>query len=183
MHVRRAVLHVGIANTFPAFPAHAQPAILRIWQHNGSPSRRSISMFTWGGRIGVPRQCFWKGMTMDLIRSASSGTGMDEFGNACLHGNAWRRHEMEAFSELLALCAGNSPVTGEFPAQRTSNSDFDVSLMWVWIKCSTSSQWQVIWDHVTFMWRHHNLLRTIWAPVGMLWLRGQSQVIQIKICA
>ena len=24
---------------------------------------------------------------------------------------------METFSELLALCAGNSPVTGEFPAQ------------------------------------------------------------------
>ena len=32
----RAMMHVGIANpvagkTFPAFPAHAQPAILRIW--------------------------------------------------------------------------------------------------------------------------------------------------------
>ena len=28
------------------------------------------------------------------------------------------RHQMETFSALLALCAGNSPVTGEFPAQR-----------------------------------------------------------------
>ena len=27
----------------------------------------------------------------------------------------WWRHQMEAFSALLALCAGNSPVTGEFP--------------------------------------------------------------------
>ena len=25
---------------------------------------------------------------------------------------------MEAFSALLAICAGNSPVPGEFPAQR-----------------------------------------------------------------
>ena len=25
---------------------------------------------------------------------------------------------METFPALLALCAGNSPVTGEFPAQR-----------------------------------------------------------------
>ena len=25
---------------------------------------------------------------------------------------------METFSALLALCAGNSPVTGEFPLQR-----------------------------------------------------------------
>ena len=28
------------------------------------------------------------------------------------------RHQMEPFSALLAICAGNSPVTGEFPAQR-----------------------------------------------------------------
>ena len=33
---------------------------------------------------------------------------------------------MKAFSTLLALCAGNSPVTGEFPSQRDSNADFDV---------------------------------------------------------
>ena len=35
-----------------------------------------------------------------------------------LHGYIIRRHQMETFSVLLALCAGNSPVTGEFPAQR-----------------------------------------------------------------
>ena len=29
---------------------------------------------------------------------------------------SWWRHQMEAFSALLAICAGNSPVTGEFPA-------------------------------------------------------------------
>ena len=27
----------------------------------------------------------------------------------------WRRHQMETFSTLLAICAGNSPVPGEFP--------------------------------------------------------------------
>ena len=32
--------------------------------------------------------------------------------------NTWWRHQMETFSALLALCAGNSPVTGEFPSQR-----------------------------------------------------------------
>ena len=34
---------------------------------------------------------------------------------------------METFSALLALCAGNSPVTGEFPAQRPVTRSFDVS--------------------------------------------------------
>ena len=33
---------------------------------------------------------------------------------------------METFSALLALCAGNSPVTGEFPAQRPVTRSFDI---------------------------------------------------------
>ena len=37
-------------------------------------------------------------------------------------------HHMGTFSALLALCAGNSPVTGEFPAQRPVTRSFDVFL-------------------------------------------------------
>ena len=33
---------------------------------------------------------------------------------------------METFSALLAICAGNSPVVGEFPAQRPVTRSFDV---------------------------------------------------------
>ena len=33
---------------------------------------------------------------------------------------------METFSVLLAICAGNSPVTGGFPAQRPVTRSFDV---------------------------------------------------------
>ena len=33
---------------------------------------------------------------------------------------------METFSTLLALCAGNSPVTGEFPTQRPVAQSIDV---------------------------------------------------------
>ena len=33
---------------------------------------------------------------------------------------------METFSALLAICAGNSPVPGEFPAQRPVARSFDV---------------------------------------------------------
>ena len=36
----------------------------------------------------------------------------------------WWRHQMETFSALLALCAGNSPVTGEFPSQRPVRRSF-----------------------------------------------------------
>ena len=38
----------------------------------------------------------------------------------------WWRHQMETYSALLAICAGNSPVTGEFPAQRAVTRSFDV---------------------------------------------------------
>ena len=33
---------------------------------------------------------------------------------------------METYSALLAICAGNSPVCGEFPAQRPLTRSFDV---------------------------------------------------------
>ena len=39
---------------------------------------------------------------------------------------SWWRHQMETFSALLAICAGNSPVTAEFPAQRPLTRSFDV---------------------------------------------------------
>ena len=38
---------------------------------------------------------------------------------------SWWRHQMETCSALLALCAGNSPVTGEFPSQRPVTRGFD----------------------------------------------------------
>ena len=54
----------------------------------------------------------------------------------CLAGHGWVRfsatgisfwrHQMEIFSALLAFCAGNSPVTGEFSAQRPVRRSFDV---------------------------------------------------------
>ena len=33
---------------------------------------------------------------------------------------------METFTALMALCVGNSPVTGEFPSQRPVTLSFDV---------------------------------------------------------
>ena len=39
---------------------------------------------------------------------------------------------MKTFSALLAICAGNSPVTGEFPAQRPVTRSFDIFLIYAW---------------------------------------------------
>ena len=43
-----------------------------------------------------------------------------------LAATTWWRHQVEAFSALLAICAGNSPVPGEFPTQRPVTRSFDV---------------------------------------------------------
>ena len=39
---------------------------------------------------------------------------------------SWWRNQMETFSVLLAICAGKSLVTGEFPAQRPVTRSFDI---------------------------------------------------------
>ena len=39
---------------------------------------------------------------------------------------SWWRHQMETFSASVAICAGNSLVPGEFPAQKPMTRNFDV---------------------------------------------------------
>ena len=47
-----------------------------------------------------------------------------------LYHTAWWRHQMETFSALLALCAGNSPVTkvSQRPATRSFDVFFDLPM-------------------------------------------------------
>ena len=77
---------------------------------------------------------------------------------------SWWRHQMETFSALLAICAGNSPVPGELPAQRPVTLSFDIFFdtplnnrlskqSWGW--------WSETLSHtfdVTVMFPHRNLL-------------------------
>ena len=46
---------------------------------------------------------------------------------------SWWRYQMETFSALLALCAGNSPVPDEFPAQRPVTWSFHNSFICAWM--------------------------------------------------
>ena len=48
-------------------------------------------------------------------------------------GISWWRRQMETCSAFLARCAGNSPVTGEFPSQRPVTRSFDVSFHVFWV--------------------------------------------------
>ena len=71
-----------------------------------------------------------KGLLWGNLTSALTGVSIDKpvlkiCPARCLH-CAWWRHQLETFSALLTLCAGNSPVTGEFHAQRPVTRSFDV---------------------------------------------------------
>ena len=70
---------------------------------------------------------------------------------------AWWRHQMETFSALLAICEGNSPVTGEFPAQRPVTQSFDVFFD-LRLSRPSSEQWWGLWFETPSCppWRHCN---------------------------
>ena len=64
---------------------------------------------------------------------------------------------METFSELLAICAGNSPVSGEFPAQKPVTRSFDVFFD-LRLNKRLSKQWWGWWFETLSrpLWRHRN---------------------------
>ena len=80
------------------------------------------------------------------------------FGNASKCCCSWWRHQIETFSALLALCAGNSPVTGEFPTQRPVTRGFDISFDLRLNKLLNKQSW--CWWFETpscSLWRHCNV--------------------------
>ena len=70
---------------------------------------------------------------------------------------SWWRHQMETFSTLLAICAGNSPVTDEFPTQRPVTRSFDVFFD-LRLNKQLSKQWWGWWFETPShpLWRHCN---------------------------
>ena len=74
---------------------------------------------------------------------------------------SWWRHEMETFSALLAICAGNSPVPGEFPAQRPVTQSFDVLFDLRLNKRLSKQSWGWWFETPSHpSWRHRNVLDT-----------------------
>ena len=73
----------------------------------------------------------------------------------------WWRHQMEIFSALLALCAGNSPVSGEIRAQRPVTRSFDVFID-LRLNKRLSKQWWSWWFETPSrsLWRHSNELQS-----------------------
>ena len=71
---------------------------------------------------------------------------------------------METFSVLLAICAGNSPVTGEFPAQRPVARSIDGSFDLCFKKRLSKQSWGWWFETPLHpLWRHCYVKYDVWA--------------------
>ena len=84
------------------------------------------------------------------------------------------RHQMETFSPVLAICAGNWPVTGEFPAQRPVTRSFDVFFDLHPNKRLSKQSWG--WWFETPLWRHTNAISD--RDDGLVALAGMNRTQQ-----
>ena len=105
---------------------------------------------------------------------------------------AWWRHQMETFSALLAICAGNSLVLGEFPTQRPVTRSFDVFIdlrlnkrlskqPWGWWFESLSCPlWRHRNGHIHTMYRHSNRDPGFGYRTGLLTQWGRDKMAAIS---
>ena len=102
-------------------------------------SKHQISYHSWDSGMTTSQRWVWHiwvvishlhvGKTLQLRHKERNGVS-NHLRLVCLL-NCWSRRRSNKTSKLrvTGLRAGNSPVTGEFPAQKTSNAE-DVSVWW-----------------------------------------------------
>ena len=93
-----------------------------------------------------------------------------------------RRHQMEKKSALLALCAGNSPVTGEFPTQRPVTRSFDVSFDLCVNKRLSKRSWGWWFETPScLLWRHCNGVMCIFTLICLVTWSQQTMLSRVQL--
>ena len=93
------------------------------------------------------------------------------------------RHQMETFSALLAICAGNSPVPGECPPQRPVTWSFDVFFDLHLNKRLSKESWG--WWFETLLrplWSHCNVTDSPCGVWGRVWSSFRLMVLNVSWC-
>ena len=85
---------------------------------------------------------------------------------------SWWRHQMETFSALLAVCAGNSPVPGEYTAQRTVTRSCDVFFDLCLNKRLSKQSWG---------WRFETLPHPLWRQCNVWGLALNSNCRRVNV--
>ena len=93
-------------------------------------NRKSVPQWAAAGHNETRREIWLKPMVLHRITATALSI------LACHHidyASTWWRHQMETFSALLALCAGNSPVPVNSPHKGQWRGALMFSLMYAWI--------------------------------------------------
>ena len=95
----------------------------------------------------------------------------------------WWRHQMETFPALLAICEGNSPVTGEFPSQRPVTWSFDVFFDLRLNKRVSKRSWDWWFETPScILWRHCNDTCTRLNALGLYAPMNWVMMVQVMTC-
>ena len=104
--------------------------------------------------------------------------------NGRVSAGPWWHHQMEIFSVLLALCAGNSPITGGFLSQRPVTSSCDVSFDLAW-----RNSWVNNWDAGDLRRQHAHYDVTVMpslaccrCPLCQMSKNGKGFILQQRMC-
>ena len=98
------------------------------------------------------------------VWNADSWINVFVFYRKCTHGmgHSWWHHQMEAFSALLAVCAGNSLFTSEFPSQMPVTRSFDIFFnLRLNKRLSIQSIRRRFETPSRSSWRHYNVIHDI----------------------
>ena len=134
--------------------------ILYRWG-NHSKCGEEVFLFNWYGRPIWISSLRWRHNRRDSVSNHQP--------HDCLLKGLFRRRSKKTWKlRVTGLCAGNSPGTGEFPAQMASNA-----------------------ENVSIWWRHHVDIITYvvpfcerWSPdsyLGCRWDKRMSNVIESKV--
>ena len=110
----------------------------------------AIKILGWGSESGTP---YW------LVANSWNPDWGDKGKSITVTSHeSWWRHQMETFSASLAICVGNSPITGEFPSQRPVTRSFDVFFDVCRNKRLSKQSWGWWFEAPSrSLWRHCNV--------------------------
>ena len=121
-------LYVGPVNILPNFGHYMH---VRWWSQSTWWVLMAWRLF--GARTSTATMMTWPGQCISEVPQRNlRPCGPSWVDYASVMGCIWYAMMTSwnwTFFALLALCAGNSPVTGELPIQRVNTGDFDVSFL------------------------------------------------------
>ena len=104
-----------------------------LWRHRNATLFLTITCRLFEPIMSISFRNTARTIIVNVIRHLYSNTDSRKVTSAIVRdaaaiSNTWHDEviKIETFSALLALCAGNSPVSGEFPAQRLVTRSFNV---------------------------------------------------------